>query len=73
MKLVFSFLFKGIIIIYQKIISPLLPASCRYIPTCSEYGLEAIRRYGPWQGARLTIKRILNCHPWGGDGHDPVP
>jgi len=73
MKLVFSFLFKAIIIMYQKIISPFLPPRCRYTPSCSQYGLEAITRYGPWKGGKLTVKRIFSCHPWGGHGHDPVP
>lgn len=73
MKLIFSFLFKGVIIMYQKIISPLLPPRCRYKPTCSQYGLEAIKKYGPYKGGKLTIKRIFSCHPWGGNGYDPVP
>ncbi len=54
-------------------ISPHLPASCRYTPTCSQYGLEAIKKYGPFKGGWLALKRILNCHPWGGSGYDPVP
>tara|TARA_B100001758_G_C18160444_1_gene478857 strand:+ start:151 stop:372 length:222 start_codon:yes stop_codon:yes gene_type:complete len=73
MRFVFSFLFRGIIMIYQKVISPLLPARCRYSPTCSEYAMQAIKKHGPWQGGKLTIKRVFNCHPWGGEGHDPVP
>ncbi|MFT3884264.1 MAG: membrane protein insertion efficiency factor YidD [Flavobacteriales bacterium] len=58
---------------YQLAISPWLPATCRYTPTCSEYGLQALRKHGPWRGGRLTLKRILSCHPWGGHGYDPVP
>ncbi len=73
MSFIFSFLFRVIILIYQKVISPLFLPKCRYIPTCSGYGLEAIARYGPWKGAWLALKRILTCHPWGGHGHDPVP
>ena len=73
MSFVFSFIFRAIITIYQKGISPLLPPRCRYSPTCSEYGLQAIKKYGPWRGGKLTIKRVINCHPWGGEGHDPVP
>jgi len=72
MSFIFSFLFRKIIILYQKILSPLLPPSCRFTPTCSDYGLEAIIKYGPWKGGRLALKRILICHPWGGHGHDPV-
>ncbi len=73
MSVIFSFLFRTIIVIYQKVISPLLPPRCRYTPTCSAYGLEAITKYGPWKGGILTLKRIITCHPWGGHGHDPVP
>lgn len=47
--------------------------SCRYTPTCSQYGLEAIKKYGPIKGGWLTLKRVLRCNPWGGHGHDPVP
>ena len=70
---IFSFIFRVIIIIYQKTISPLIPARCRYSPTCSEYGLQAIKKYGAWKGTKLTLKRVLSCHPWGGEGHAPVP
>ncbi|HRN37589.1 MAG TPA: membrane protein insertion efficiency factor YidD [Flavobacteriales bacterium] len=58
---------------YQAMISPLLPGACRYTPTCSEYGVQALRKHGPWRGGWLTLKRFLSCHPWGGHGHDPVP
>jgi putative membrane protein insertion efficiency factor len=59
--------------IYQWIISPILPNSCRYNPTCSNYMIEAIKTWGPLKGSWLGIKRISSCHPWGGTGHDPVP
>ena len=59
--------------IYQWIISPALPKTCRYYPTCSEYALEALKIHGPIKGLFLGTKRILSCHPWGGHGHDPVP
>lgn len=59
--------------LYQYILSPLLPGVCRYTPSCSEYGLQALRKHGPWLGGWLTLKRILSCHPWGGHGYDPVP
>jgi uncharacterized protein len=62
-----------IIRMYKNFISPLLPLSCRYYPTCSEYGIEAIKRHGPFKGGWLTLKRIVSCNPWGGHGHDPVP
>jgi len=63
----------GIILAYRYLVSPVLGPRCRYLPTCSEYGLEAIRRHGPLKGGYLTLKRIVRCHPWGGSGHDPVP
>ena len=65
--------FLSIIRFYQKFISPIFPPACRYTPTCSQYGMEAITKYGPWKGGWLTIKRILSCNPFGGHGHDPVP
>jgi uncharacterized protein len=58
---------------YQLAISPLLGPRCRYHPTCSEYAIEALRRYGIIKGGWLTIRRLGRCHPWGGSGHDPVP
>ena len=58
---------------YKGALSPLLPASCRYTPTCSEYGIEAIQKYGAFKGSFLAMKRFLRCHPWGKHGHDPVP
>lgn len=59
--------------IYQVTLSPWLGKSCRYTPTCSNYGIEAIRKYGFFKGGWLTFKRILSCNPWGGSGYDPVP
>lgn len=61
------------IYLYRYFISPVLPMACRYNPTCSQYGIEALKKHGPFKGAWLTIKRILSCHPWGGHGYDPVP
>ena len=63
----------GLIKLYQMTLSPLIGRQCRYQPTCSNYGLEAIRKYGPFKGGWLTLKRILSCNPWGGSGYDPVP
>lgn len=63
----------GAIVVYQKAISPLLPAACRYTPTCSQYAKEAVNTYGAMKGSWLAARRILRCHPWGGHGHDPVP
>ncbi|MCX6235244.1 MAG: membrane protein insertion efficiency factor YidD [Bacteroidetes bacterium] len=59
--------------LYQVTISPFFPPSCRYTPTCSAYGIEAIKKHGPFRGGWLTLKRVLSCHPWGGSGYDPVP
>ncbi|MES2653532.1 MAG: membrane protein insertion efficiency factor YidD [Bacteroidota bacterium] len=72
-KLMVSWLFLGIIRLYQLLLSPLLGASCRFSPTCSQYGIEAIKKHGPFKGGWLTLKRIGSCHPWGRHGHDPVP
>ncbi|MBQ0088827.1 MAG: membrane protein insertion efficiency factor YidD [Prevotellaceae bacterium] len=58
---------------YQLFISPYLPPTCRYTPTCSQYAIEAIRIHGPFKGIYLATRRILRCHPWGGSGYDPVP
>lgn len=62
-----------LITFYRLGISPLLPATCRFIPTCSEYGLTAVKRFGFLKGLYLTIRRILRCRPGGGRGYDPVP
>ena len=60
--------------IYQKLISPMLPSTCRYTPTCSQYSVEAIQKHGPFKGLFLAVKRILSCHPWSNkSGYDPVP
>lgn len=58
---------------YRMSISPMLPPSCRFTPTCSQYALEALKKHGPIKGSWLTIRRICRCHPWGGSGYDPVP
>ncbi len=62
-----------IIRIYQKIISPLLPGSCRFYPTCSAYFVEALKKYGFFKGSILGVKRIVKCHPFNPGGYDPVP
>ncbi|NNJ55987.1 MAG: membrane protein insertion efficiency factor YidD [Bacteroidia bacterium] len=60
--------------IYQAVISPFLPATCRYTPTCSAYAVEALQKHGPLKGLYLGVKRILSCHPWSKkSGYDPVP
>lgn len=59
--------------IYQWVISPVLPTSCRHVPTCSQYTIEAIRVHGLFKGTYLAFRRIIRCHPWGTHGYDPVP
>jgi uncharacterized protein len=73
MKKVLGYIFTGLIKFYQYAISPYLMPSCRYTPSCSEYGLEAIKKHGPFKGGWLTLKRFISCNPWGGSGYDPVP
>ena len=63
----------GLVRFYQLCISPLKPPTCRFTPTCSQYALQALKKYGPIKGSWLAIKRIAKCHPWGGSGYDPVP
>ncbi len=63
----------GLVRVYQVGISPLMPPSCRYEPTCSQYAVEALERHGALRGSWLTLRRLLRCHPWGGHGYDPVP
>ncbi len=69
MKYVLIFLIR----IYQKAISPFFPSSCRFYPSCSHYGVEALRQHGTLRGGWLTIKRISKCHPYHEGGFDPVP
>ncbi|MES2558753.1 MAG: membrane protein insertion efficiency factor YidD [Bacteroidota bacterium] len=58
--------------VYKHVLSPMLPMSCRYTPTCSQYAEEAIRKYGVFKGIYLGVKRLSRCHPWGGSGYDPL-
>ncbi len=64
---------RGLIRFYQWTISPWLGANCRFDPSCSSYAEIAITRFGVWRGGYLAIRRLLRCHPWGGQGYDPVP
>jgi uncharacterized protein len=68
-----KFIALKLIRLYKIVLSPLLPSSCRYVPTCSEYGYEAIEKYGVLKGGYLAIRRILRCHPFRPGGYDPVP
>lgn len=67
-----KFVVQRVLQLYKAIISPMLPAACRYVPTCSEYAMEAVERYGALCGAWMGLKRILRCHPLAGSGYDPV-
>ena len=58
---------------YKSVVSPMLPAACRYTPTCSEYAMGAVERYGVTRGGWLALKRLASCHPWSRGGYDPVP
>jgi putative membrane protein insertion efficiency factor len=62
----------GLIRLYQRIISPFLPPSCRFYPTCSSYSAQAIARYGAGRGLLLTLNRLRRCHPWDPGGYDPL-
>lgn len=68
-----ALVFRGLIQVYRLFISPLLGLNCRFAPSCSAYGLEAVSRHGAIRGGWLTFRRILRCHPWGWSGYDPVP
>jgi putative membrane protein insertion efficiency factor len=68
-----SHILLALVYFYKYCISPLTPASCRYIPTCSEYAVQAIKKHGAFKGLQLALKRLSRCHPWGGHGYDPVP
>ncbi len=65
--------FIGLIKLYQKYLSPAMGRTCRFHPSCSQYGIDAIEKHGVWQGIFLTISRILKCHPFNPGGYDPVP
>lgn len=63
----------GVIRVYQLTLSPFLGGSCRFLPTCSAYAIEAIAAHGAWRGAGLALRRLARCHPLGKSGFDPVP
>ena len=69
---IFTHLLIKFIKIYKYLVSPLIGPSCRYLPTCSDYSVEALKTYGFVKGLLLSLKRIMSCHPWGNSGFDPV-
>jgi putative membrane protein insertion efficiency factor len=69
MRWLLIFLVRG----YQVVISPLLPSTCRFYPSCSAYAVEALERHGAWKGTKLTVRRLARCHPFHPGGYDPVP
>lgn len=69
MKLIFIFFIK----VYQRTLSRVLPPSCRFYPSCSEYGVQALQKHGALKGSWLTVKRVARCHPFNPGGYDPVP
>jgi putative membrane protein insertion efficiency factor len=73
LKYIFSLPLIALIQFYRYFISPLTPASCRHVPTCSEYAIISVKQHGPLKGSVLAIKRLSKCHPWGTHGYDPVP
>jgi putative membrane protein insertion efficiency factor len=73
MKKLIRHIFLLPVYLYRYSISPLLPSSCRYTPTCSKYAVDAVLKHGIFKGGLLSVKRIFSCHPWGGSGYDPVP
>jgi putative membrane protein insertion efficiency factor len=64
---------QGVIRLYQRLLSPLSPPSCRFYPSCSEYARQAIEKHGAFRGTWLTLRRLVKCHPWHPGGPDPVP
>jgi putative membrane protein insertion efficiency factor len=73
MSKLMKWLLLSFIWIYRTLISPLITPQCRFLPTCSQYAIDALEEYGAWRGTFLTVKRICRCQPWGGSGFDPVP
>ena len=67
-----SWLLIHLVLLYRATLGRLLGGQCRYQPTCSQYAIDAVQKYGPWRGGWRAFKRICRCHPWGGRGYDPA-
>lgn len=63
----------GMVRAYRYFLSPMLPPACRFVPSCSEYAVEALEKHGAWRGGYLSARRVCRCHPWHPGGFDPVP
>lgn len=72
-RALFSTMLVFFVRLYQCGVAPLFPPSCRHTPSCSSYMIQAIQKWGPREGLKLGLKRLVRCHPWGAGGHDPVP
>ena len=70
---VLAWTLRRLVRLYQILVSPALPPRCRYLPTCSDYAMDALARHGALAGTWLALCRLARCHPWGGSGYDPVP
>ena len=70
---VLAWTLRRLVRLYQILVSPALPPRCRYLPTCSDYAMDALARHGALAGTWLALCRLVRCHPWGGSGYDPVP
>ena len=68
-----TFILRALIFLYRHTLSYFMGNQCRFTPTCSAYADEALRVHGAWTGLKLTVRRLMRCHPWGGSGYDPVP
>lgn len=72
MRKFITYLLKSLVVLYQKLVSPMLPNRCRFYPSCSQYALDALEAKGPWKGSRLVVRRLLKCHPFHPGGVDYV-
>jgi uncharacterized protein len=67
-----SWLIVNLVLLYRAALGPIFGGRCRYTPSCSQYAIDAVSKYGPWRGGWKALRRISRCHPWGGHGYDPA-